>query len=101
VSNDFAPFSSRHWKDRPSSFVVTAPSWHARASCAGVDTAVFFPDEPGENKVRYDVAKAFCALCPVVAACREWALAEMPSDGVFGGLTPLERRRARRQRRAS
>ena len=68
--------------------------WRAKAACRGCDTGIFFPlaDEAAEP------AKAICASCPVREECLEYALATRQDDGVWGGLTDLERRRLRRRR---
>ncbi|NUT41231.1 MAG: WhiB family transcriptional regulator, partial [Thermoactinospora sp.] len=36
-----------------------------------------------------------CARCPVVDECRSYALREGETEGIWGGLTPQERRRSR------
>ena len=50
-------------------------------------------------------AKAVCAECPVRQDCLEFALTVREKEGVWGGLTAVERqrlvRRRRRQRRAA
>lgn len=68
--------------------------WQDQAACRGVDTAVFFPVSEADA----DEAKAICATCPVAEACLEWALETRPPDGVFGGLTAMERHRLIRRR---
>lgn len=69
-------------------------SWRAGAACRGVDPNVFFPlseEEAGP-------AKAICATCPVRDQCLDYALDTRQGDGVWGGLTEVERRRLRRRR---
>ncbi|HVC25407.1 MAG TPA: WhiB family transcriptional regulator [Acidimicrobiales bacterium] len=72
-------------------------SWRQRAACRGLDPDIFYPvsDEDAEE------AKAICASCPVHQLCLEHALVHRERDGVWGGLTERERRRALRQRRKS
>ncbi|MFB6813084.1 WhiB family transcriptional regulator [Streptomyces sp. NPDC056347] len=41
-------------------------------------------------------AKALCAQCPIRAACVEHAIRHGETDGIWGGLTPAERRAHRR-----
>ena len=43
-------------------------------------------------------AKAICATCPVAEACLEYAIATRQGDGVWGGLTAVERHRLIRRR---
>lgn len=39
-------------------------------------------------------AKRICEACPVMTACRQYALDEGIPDGIFGGMTASERREA-------
>lgn len=41
-------------------------------------------------------AKILCAQCPIRAACAEHAIRHGETDGIWGGLTPAERRARRR-----
>ena len=70
--------------------------WQARAGCRDVDPEVFFPlAEAGPELVRQEArAKRVCAGCPVLAECREFAVAEL-GHGVAGGLSESERRELR------
>ncbi len=72
------------------------PSWHRRALCVGVDTAVFFPADDectSERQHRERVAKAICAACPVRPPCAVHALLHGELHGVWGGLSEADRRR--------
>ena len=64
------------------------------AACRGAETAVFFP----VSDTFADEAKAVCAGCPVAGQCLEYALETHQSDGVWGGLTAVERHRLVRRR---
>ena len=64
------------------------------AACRDTDTAVFFPTSDAHAAE----AKAICATCPVREACLEFALETRPADGVWGGLTSIERHRVIRRR---
>jgi WhiB family redox-sensing transcriptional regulator len=59
--------------------------------------STFFPS----NDEELAAAKAICAACPVRDKCLEWAMATRQDDGVWGGLTEVERRRLRRRRRTA
>jgi hypothetical protein len=61
------------------------------ALCTQVDTEIFFA-ELGEG---YHGAKSVCAGCPIAGRCLAAYLAE--EYGVFGGATPPERKRIRRE----
>jgi WhiB family redox-sensing transcriptional regulator len=69
-------------------------AWQAAGACRGADTRLFFP----VNDDAAAEAKAICAGCPVVEECREWAIATRQRDGVWGGLTGIERHRLVRRR---
>lgn len=70
------------------------PEWMANASCRAEEPSQFFPDGSTGGWIPFiDAAKAICAACPVLAACREWALDTRQPYGIWGGLTEQERRR--------
>ena len=71
-------------------------SWIGEAACAGKPVGVFFP--PAYNDRCMREAKRTCAGCSCRTKCLEWAIATGQSDGVFGGMSPEERRREWRQR---
>lgn len=94
---------------------MNAPDWREAKAC-GPDTAhLFFPangdsgrpagdnggaEFTGKSAVNAERAKAICCRCPVRQTCLEANLHE--PFGIFGGLTPRERRRlARSERKAS
>ena len=68
--------------------------WQLHGACRKEDTDLFFHPE-GERGPRREnrekSAKAICATCPVVAACRAHALAAREPYGVWGGLSEHER----------
>ena len=70
--------------------------WQLRGACREVDTVLFFhPDgERGSARARRQAAaKAVCADCPVLEACRRHALAVHEPYGVWGGMSEEERTR--------
>jgi WhiB family redox-sensing transcriptional regulator len=69
--------------------------WHARAACRGMGSDTFFysENERGRNRrLREQAAKAVCRTCPVIAECLNWALTVNEPYGIWGGLSPDERR---------
>jgi WhiB family redox-sensing transcriptional regulator len=74
------------------------------ALCKGEDVDMFYPPEYKhltlvERKYwrdRVGVAKALCAECPLREQCLKWAIDNGEVFGVWGGYTPRERRRLRR-----
>ncbi|WP_213578172.1 WhiB family transcriptional regulator [Rhodococcus sp. USK13] len=78
--------------------------WVLRAACRGADPAVFYsPDgERGSARVRREAkARQICKPCPVLAPCREHALAAGETYGVWGGLTEADRRKRTHRLRRS
>lgn len=70
--------------------------WRQRAACRGVDPEVFFPTaETGPARAaQVGAAKRVCSGCPVIEACRLWAVDALAA-GVAGGLDEDERRALR------
>jgi WhiB family redox-sensing transcriptional regulator len=72
--------------------------WTLDALCAQVDPELFFP----EKSVNANGAKKVCRRCTVSAACLAYALDYETGEygtligeltGIYGGLSPRERRR--------
>ena len=80
----------------PAMHIDTFPSpdlaWQEEALCAQTGGDFFFP-EPGSS-VRE--AKRICSLCPIRAACLEYALTNDMRFGVWGGMSEKERLELRR-----
>lgn len=70
------------------------PAWMALGACRDHPEVDFY-DAPR----RAARAKRICAGCPVREACLRWAMEQDEPDGVWGGLTPGERRALRPKRR--
>lgn len=64
------------------------PDWRLSALCAQADPEAFFPAW-GEST---HTAKRICRRCEVRADCLKDALEHKDAFGVFGGLSPRERR---------
>ena len=68
--------------------------WQYKGACRDLDPEMFFhPDgERGpRRRNRENAAKAICASCPVIAACRTHALAVQEPYGIWGGLSEDDR----------
>ena len=75
--------------------------WRERASCASVDSDLFFPvGATGPAVAQIAAAKAVCATCPVQPECLAFAIATNQEYGVWGGTSEEERRALRRAWRA-
>ena len=70
--------------------------WTDRAACEGTDTEIFYPSTPDEEAE----ALSICATCPVRAQCLDYAVRNRETYGIWGGTTPEQRRRMRRERAA-
>jgi hypothetical protein len=69
-----------------------ATVWMRDGLCAQTDPEAFHPDKSGSVAP----AKAVCAVCPVLAECRGYALETGQRFGVWGGLSANERQQIRR-----
>lgn len=71
-------------------------SWDQQARCRTRDPALFFGPNRFEPKrerlAREAEAKAVCATCPCLQACREYAISTGELYGVWGGLGETDRR---------
>lgn len=68
-------------------------NWHERAACRSEDPELFFPvSDDGSSLLQIERARRICHRCPVLRECRGWALRNGERDGVWGGLTPRQRR---------
>lgn len=67
-----------------------------KAACAGLSLEIFFPENASGCQA-YAEAKDVCSMCPVKQQCGEWGIAA-ERDGMFGGLTPNERKAIRKER---
>ena len=74
--------------------VASEWEWQYQGACQELPTEMFFhPDgERGPRRAnREATAKAVCATCPVIAACRKHALAVQEPYGIWGGLSEDDR----------
>jgi WhiB family transcriptional regulator, redox-sensing transcriptional regulator len=76
---------------------VGSDEWYVLALCAETDPEAFFPEKGGSTRE----AKKICLGCPVKAECLDYALAHDERFGIWGGLSERERRRLKREGRAS
>ena len=68
--------------------------WMKDAACRDhEDPDLWFPGADRDNTL---LAKAICAECPVQIDCLTYARTERIDHGIWGGLTPAERRKIRR-----
>lgn len=77
------------------------PFWRDEAACADVNPDLFFglDGERAHDKAKREkIAADFCrTACPVMFACRSWAIQSGQEAGAWGGLGEDERRTAKRR----
>lgn len=73
------------------------------AVCASADPEAWFPKAGGGQPKSYEmrVVIGICQVCPVLAACRRYAMADPDLFGTWGGLSRHDRQRARARAHAS
>jgi WhiB family redox-sensing transcriptional regulator len=70
--------------------------WMGFALCTQTTGDAWFPEQGDSSRP----AKKVCAQCFVRAECAEYAIADASLEGIWGGLSMLERRAIRRERAA-
>lgn len=79
------------------------PEWTKQAACSGMVTAARDPWSPDDDAPRTvqaqetALARRICSTCPVRLSCAVEALEHAIPDGMWGGLTPADRRRVARR----
>lgn len=68
-------------------------TWRVKAACANSDTEKFFPNRDGVDAAMIVAqAQLCCAMCTVRKECLEFALTNKLKYGIWGGVTPRNRR---------
>lgn len=75
--------------------------WRNQGACNEYDPDLWYPEKMADDgfadgdysaeKVAFP--KSICGGCPVRDACLEYGMINETEHGIFGGLTPAERRR--------
>lgn len=65
-------------------------TWTQHAACLGHDPNLWFRDE--HDHTTYSEARQICLPCPVRTDCLAWAVETRTEHGIFGGLTPRQRK---------
>lgn len=69
-----------------------------QALCAQSDPESWFMEDSSMTKENRQAVE-ICNRCPEQVPCLEFALRHIGDHGIWGGLTPMQRRVVRRQRR--
>lgn len=72
------------------SFSLSLPTFFDEANCVGSEPSTF----DGDSLTDVLEAKRICCFCPIQAMCLDWA-SQTQDAGVWGGLTPEERKKLR------
>lgn len=85
---------------------TASDDWISEGACRSYSStsgsySVFYPDEEGVANPDYSEAKAICMTCPVRVRCLDHAMNLNEQYGVWGGLSPSQRRELRRKRRVT
>lgn len=68
--------------------------------CTNTDPEIWFGDQgvddPYSSGYSGRTAKKLCKVCPVKEICLEYAIVNVEMHGTWGGLTPRERQRLRK-----
>lgn len=73
----------------------SAWEWQLDASCRGEPSNTFFGTDEAPADEFEAAAKRICIHCPVILICREHAVRTREPHGVWGGLSPKERKQQR------
>jgi WhiB family transcriptional regulator, redox-sensing transcriptional regulator len=72
--------------------------WREAGACASADPDLFFPiSATGKAAAQIAQARRVCAGCRVRRQCLDFAVNAGEMEGIWGGTTPDERIRARRE----
>jgi WhiB family transcriptional regulator, redox-sensing transcriptional regulator len=75
--------------------------WQAAGACLSADPEIFFPvSGTGAFAAQIQRARSICARCPVRRECLDFAMSSGEMHGIWGGTTPEDRTRTRRQEAA-
>lgn len=73
---------------------ILTPDWDG-ALCTETGYGDLWYPERG-NPDGYQAAVRTCRTCPLIEACRDYAMTAGEEHGVWGGLTPNDRRKLRK-----
>lgn len=90
-----APLPKTAWQETVTRKLFHRPVWMSQAECLGhPNPNIFFPEYRGAQTY-YNQARKVCAVCPVWKECLRYALDTPELEGMWGGLSIVERRKVR------
>jgi hypothetical protein len=81
--------SNSNFSDHQTRVILHMSDWRSEAKCKSVDTQSFYDTE--ESVMKKQAAK-YCPSCPVQNQCLYTAIVIHEKHGVWGGLTPKQRK---------
>ena len=74
--------------------LIMQGDWSQESLCIGAPPDLFFPpdERKGEASKLYDQARTICSTCPVKDSCLRYALLTHQEHGMWGGMTPRQRK---------
>ena len=76
--------------------LIAAMEEHGDPICRTSDPDMWFPETGEGNSHSIKIAKAFCAECPLLNECRNYAIAAKEPHGIWGGMDAMQRNNLRR-----
>lgn len=78
-----------------------AGDWQTAGACLSADPDIFYPvSGSGASLAQINEARRICGRCSVRRECLDFAIQTGEAHGIWGGTTPEDRTRARRQEMA-
>jgi WhiB family redox-sensing transcriptional regulator len=74
------------------------PVFNGFALCTEVGGDMFFPEPCSQAAPQYKEMRKVCIRCEVNEECAEYAIQANEQEGMWGGLSPNERKEIRRLR---
>ena len=74
------------------------PRTYEAPACAEIGGDYWFPEQ-NSSPMETKIAKSVCNSCAHKIECMEWGIVNEKEFGIWGGLTPVERGRIRRERK--
>jgi hypothetical protein len=81
--------STSNFSDHQTRVILHMADWRAEAKCKSINTELFYDTE--ESVMKKQAAK-YCVTCPVQNQCLYTAVVISERHGVWGGLTPKQRK---------
>lgn len=75
----------------------TDEKWMEDSKCSDEDLKLFFPDKDKEMGINTRKAKNICESCSVKEECRDYAILHKIEYGIWGAMTPNQRKNFKKE----